>query len=188
MSRMSSSLPICIGKREDCVTCSQHHESCCHEQRASSNANDGSNSSICSTKSSVTFGTACVREYERVLEGRPEVPMALNLGWEYVEQAPISVDDFDRICRQDRIYSSSASSLQASQKSLQQRFAILHHIHGFSVQELQDAETLRLRQFQPEEDHSKKRGKMFRKLFGRKRDKNSICHDNSNNNDKDADR
>jgi hypothetical protein len=184
MSRMSSSSPLSIGDSDDSVNC-RHQQSRCFQQRPSSNVNDGSNSSVSSTKSSVTFGTAFVREYERVLEGRPDVPMALNLGWDYVEQAPMSVDDFDRISRQDRMYSSSTSSLQASQTSLQQRFAILHYVHGFSVQELQDAETLRLRHFEAEEQPRKREG-MFRKLFRRKRGKNS-SRDDSNDNDEDDD-
>jgi hypothetical protein len=175
---MSYSTPLSIGEPDDGITRFRHLSSRRQQsQPLSSNANDGSNSSVSSTKSSVTFGTAFVREYERVLEGRPDVPMALNLGWEYVEQPPMSVDDFDHISQQDRIYSTSTSSLQASQASLPQRFAILHYVHGFSVKELQDAEQLRLRNFRPLE-HPKKTGGMFRILFGRKPDK-----DGSNRND-----
>jgi hypothetical protein len=96
----------------------------------------------------------------------------------------MSVDDFDHISQQDRIYSTSTSSLQASQTSLQQRFAILHYVHGFSVQELQDAEQLRLRHFPPIV-HPKKTGGMFRILFGRKRDKDGSLDDRDNSDEDD---
>jgi hypothetical protein len=184
LSRMSFSTPLSIDEPDSSITYRTHEQSHCHQEPAPFNVSDGSNSSVSSTKSSVTFGTAYVREYERVLEGRPDVPMALNLGWEYVERVPMTVDDFDRISRQDRIYSTSTSSLQASQTSLQQRFAILHYVHGFSMQELQDAETLRLRHFQLDEEPKKWGGIMFRKLFGRKRDNSkSRSRDDSNSND-----
>jgi hypothetical protein len=116
---------------------------------------DGSNSSVCSSKSSVAY---FFREFERGMERRPDVAIALNLGSEYVEQPPLSVDDVDHT---SRIYSTSTSSLQAL---LQQRFAILSCVHGYSVQELQHAKKLWFRHFRPVE-HPKKTGGMFRILL-----------------------
>jgi hypothetical protein len=141
---------------------------------------NSSNSSLSSAKSSVTFGNAYIRQYERVLGGRPEVPMALNLGWEYIDQQPMLVDDFDRISAMDRI-STPANSMHALQTSLQERFAILHYCHGFSLQELEDAEVARAREYHqgllqqegetPPAEKEKKKSGMLRKLFGRKRNK-----------------
>ena len=128
-----------------------------------------------SSKSSVSFSTAYVREYERVLEGRPDVPMALTLGWDYREQTPMSVDDFQKYKHSSGDASSYTSSgSYAPQTSIHQRFTILHYIHGFSIQELQDAEALRIQSLEQEATEKKKKkngGGMFHKLkgFGRRK-------------------
>lgn len=127
-------------------------------------------SSTNSSKSSVTFSTAFVREYERVLRGRPDVPMALTLGWEYREQEPMSVDDFQKYKHSscDASSTTSGSSSYAPQTSIHQRFAILHYIHGFSMQELQDAEASRVQCLEQEAAETKKHkgSGVFHKLKG----------------------
>jgi hypothetical protein len=112
--------------------------------------------STSSSKSSVAFSTAYVREYERVLEGRPDVPMALTLGWDYREQEPMSVDEFQKCKHSPTSASSSMSSgSYVPQTSIQQRFTILHFIHGFTIQELQEAEALRIRSLEQEAEDKK---------------------------------
>ncbi|KAL3920907.1 MAG: hypothetical protein SGILL_003028 [Bacillariaceae sp.] len=135
---------------------------------------DSSTGSMSSTKSSVSFSSAHVREYERVLEGRPDVPMALTLGWDYREQEPMSVDDFQKYKHSSgdaASYTSSGS--YAPQTSIHQRFTILHYIHGFSMEELQNAEALRIQNLEQDAANKKKKnGGMFHKLkgFGRRKD------------------
>ena len=86
----------------------------------------------------------------------------------------MSIDDFQkyRHCSGDAAsYSSSGS--YAPQTSIHQRFTILHYIHGFSIQELQDAEALRIQSLEQEAADKKKKsgGGMFHKLkgFGRRK-------------------
>ncbi|KAG7352242.1 hypothetical protein IV203_008290 [Nitzschia inconspicua] len=173
---MSSSLHLSTIDADAVKHCTGKRRRFSFSEPVSSESSDSSSTS--SSKFSVTFGNAFVREYERVLGGRPDVPMALNLGWKFVDRCPISVDEFDRIRQLDRIDTSNRSII-AVQTSLQQRFAILHYCHGFSITELEDAEILRLQQYRGVEGDPKKqktRG-VFRNFFGRIRNKKNGSSD-----------
>jgi hypothetical protein len=75
---------------------------------------------------SVSFGAIEVREYDRILGARQEIPFSLSLGWEYQEKQPIPLDGYEE-------------TVWFLPTTIADRCAILLSF-GFSLQELNDSE------------------------------------------------
>jgi hypothetical protein len=92
---------------------------------------------------SVSFGTAQVREYERILDIDPDLPMKLSLGWDYTDRKSISIDEYkNKSIRSNRKNNKKRST--SKRTSIEERFNILFLQYGFSLESLREAESIRL--------------------------------------------
>ena len=116
----------------------QNNMSGCRENRVRSYQASHEDSTVSVEDSAVCFGTTEVREYERVLGDHPHLSIGLAIGWDYQEQDPVSVDDYE----QNHHY--HAPRMEST--SVNERYTILKG--WFTEQELHDSEAKRIEQKQ----------------------------------------
>lgn len=81
----------------------------------------------------VSFGSVIVREYNQVIGDHPEVRVGppISLGWDYVQSAALSLDDYEKSKPQKRIVRRLTS---VTRKNL------LHNVFGYSEEEIRSVE------------------------------------------------
>jgi hypothetical protein len=106
-----------------------------------------------SRRSSISFGSIVVREFNRIIGDHPDVSSGppLSIGWEYSQNEPVPVDEYEK--------NKDSSHGPPERTTKFERILLLHQDYGFSLQELKDAETkakrAKKRRAQSSERHSK---------------------------------
>lgn len=135
--------------------------SCSNLELSSSSGNDYS-----SVRSTVSFGTTEIREYERHLGGLHDLPLPLALGWKYEQLPAKSVGDFE-----ERKKQYSRCSTAVSNTTITDRYTIFNQ-YGYSVNELKEAERARTNKETADSSHDKdKPGIRIRRMLNPRKKK-----------------
>jgi hypothetical protein len=114
------------------------------QQRKSSPAGVGdlesSMTSMSSQKSSVSFGTTKVWEYDRVFGDLPHVSVGLSVGWRYKQRDPVPVESYEHTKK-------TMNGPLNEPTSLSERYSILK-VFGYSHRQLLAAEATSSKQKQ----------------------------------------
>lgn len=111
-----------------------------------------------STRKSVTFGDIEVREYRRIVGDHPDVKVGppISIGWDFYENEPKSLDEFEEARPQRR------KNLRLSSIT---RKNLLHNVFQIPEEEIRQAEK-EVQKIQRQRDHSNKQGKASEAVEG----------------------
>jgi hypothetical protein len=107
-------------------------------KRPSSRSSSTSLSTQDSRRSSVSFGSIEVREFDRIVGDHPDVSNGppLSIGWEFVQDEAVTVDEYEEA----KPPKSNKREENFLVRTKFERICILHQDYGYSIQELRAAE------------------------------------------------